>query len=107
MKQHRWQLVAITLVLVGGVQPSTAQAQAGFTGPPPVPIPLTGFATPGVGRHIATVDNFSGIVGVALMQGTGKDNKGNTLEFELDVRAMQGVYVDQNGTSQRGTFCFT
>jgi len=63
--------------------------------------------TPGVGRYISTVDNFDGIVGVALMQGTGKDNKGNTLEFELDVRVMQGVFLDRNGTSQRGTFCFT
>jgi len=105
MKQQRWQLVGMALALVGSGLSGTAHAQ--FTGPPPVPLPLTAFAPPGVGRHISTVDNFSGIVGVALIQGTGKDNTGNTLEFELDVRAMQGVYLDQNGTSQRGTFCFT
>ena len=103
MKQHRWQFAALAFGLLGMGSPAMAQ----FTGPPTIPRPIAEFFPPGVGRHISTLDHFSGIVAVALIQGTGKDDKGNTHEFELDVRAMQGVYITPDGTSQRGTFCFT
>jgi hypothetical protein len=60
-----------------------------------------------VGRAISTVDNFTGIVAVAAMQGTGKDNNGNTVEFECDIRAMQGIFMGRDGSTYRGTFSFT
>jgi len=56
---------------------------------------------------MSTVDNFSGLVAGALIQGTGKDNAGNTLEFEVDVRVMQGIYIGLDGSTYRGTFSFT
>jgi hypothetical protein len=62
---------------------------------------------PGPGRWISTVDNFDGLVGVANIQGTGKDDKGNTFDWEVDVRAMQGVYIGRDGLSHRGTFGMT
>lgn len=108
MKQRRWQLLIAATALVGGGLAGPAQAQ--FTGPPPVPRSLgANFQDffPRVGHSISTVDNFTGIVAVALMQGTGKDNAGATIDWELDVRAMQGNYIDRNGNSQHGTFSFT
>jgi hypothetical protein len=62
---------------------------------------------PGTGRWISTIDNFDGLVGGANVQGTGKDNQGNTFDWEVDVRAMQGVYIGRDGLSHRGTFGMT
>jgi len=107
MKQRRWPLLAVSLVAVGISRPTSAQAQAAV-GPPAVPRTLViQEFLPGPGRWVSTVDNFNGLVGVANLQGTGKDDKGNTLDFECDVRVMQGNYIDQNGNSHHGTFCFT
>ncbi len=100
MKQCRWQLLAVALGLVGAVSPRPTQAQA-----VPKKFTFSEFG-PGVGRFISTVDNFAGLVGVANIQGTGKDNKGTTLTWEVDVRAIQGVYVDVGGETHRGTFGF-
>jgi len=105
MKQCRWQLLAITLALLGVVAPRAAHAQ--FTGPPAVPKTFGNDILPGPGRGMSTVDNFSGVVAGALIQGTGKDNAGNTLEFEVDVRVMQGIYIGMDGSTYRGTFSFT
>jgi hypothetical protein len=107
MKQQWWPLSVMALVL-GGLGPSSmAQAPSGFTGPPAIPRPFSQFLSPGVGRMISTVDNFTGIVAAAVIQGTGKDNQGNPFEFELDVRAMQGIFSDRDGAHHRGTFAFT
>jgi hypothetical protein len=106
MKQCRWQLFAAALALLAITFPRAAQAQ--FTGPPAVPKHwVASQFLPGPGRWISTVDNFDGLVGLANVQGTGKDNKGNTLNWEVDVRVMQGVYIGQNGVASRGTFAFT
>ena len=106
MKQCRWQLMAVALALVGVASPRAAHAQ--FTAPPAVPKHFVASQfLPGPGRWISTVDNFDGLVGVANVQGTGKDNNGNTLDWEVDVRVMQGVYIGQNGRASRGTFSFT
>ena len=107
MKQCRWQLLTAALTLAGMGLSGTAHAQ--FTGPPPLPRPFNNFEelAPRIGHSISSVDNFTGLVAVAVIQGTGKDNAGNTIDFELDVRAMQGNYLDRNGNSQHGTFSFT
>jgi hypothetical protein len=108
MTRYRWQFVAAVLTLVGFLpygRPAPAQAQGA---PPVVPKNTAQFAEwgPGAGRFISTVDNFAGIVAVANVQGTGKDNAGNTLLWEVDVRAIQGVYVAADGETHRGTFGF-
>lgn len=108
MGQYRWPLLAITLAVIGVTHPAAAGQDSSFTGPPVVPktlVPSQFFPAPG--RWISTVDNFNGLVAVANVQGTGKDNRGNSYNFEVDVRAMQGNYIDPGGHSHRGTFCFT
>jgi hypothetical protein len=103
--------VAAGLILAGfapSVRPTPAQAQGGTIATPKDlarPERFTEWA-PGAGRFVSTVDNFAGIVAVANIQGTGKDNAGNTLLWEVDVRALQGVYIGTDGTTHRGTFGF-
>lgn len=105
MTSLRWPFAVLTLALVGIVPTGPAHAQ--FTGPPVTPRSFTGENYPGVGRPISTVENFTGIVAVTVIQGTGQDNKGNTIEFECDVRAMQGIFVGRDGSTYRGTLSFT
>ena len=106
MKQHRWQPLAITLAAIGISHPVFAQTAP--IGPPAAPklfVPQE--FLPGPGRWISTVDNFNGLVAGANIQGTGKDDKGNVYDWEVDVRVMQGNYIDRDANSHRGTFCFT
>ena len=112
MQQRRWLFMAAALALAGFAlsglpAPARAQGSAaeGFAVPKDF-IALAPHFLPGVGRSISTVDNFAGIGAVANIQGTGKDNKGNTLTWEVDVRAIQGVYVNPDGCTLHGTFGF-
>jgi hypothetical protein len=108
MKRHRWKWFVAVCVGIAVVRSGTAQAQQpSFTGPPATPRSFTQDIYAGVGRGISTVDNFTGVVAIALIQGTGKDDKGNILEFECDVRVMQGIFVGRDTLTYRGTFSHT
>jgi hypothetical protein len=65
------------------------------------------YSWPGVGRFVSLVDNFTGIVGVVLLAGTGTDDKGNVLEWDGEVRVAQGVSIGIEGTPVRGTYLTT
>ena len=109
MNLCRWPLSLSALILTAITMPWPAQAQAQApAAPPPVPKALVAQNfKPGPGRYVSTVDNFDGLVAVANMQGTGKDGQGKTLYWEADLRAIQGVYMNTKGLTQRGTFVFT
>jgi hypothetical protein len=106
MKRQHWPLAGAALVLASLALAGPARAQDGA---PPVPraVPAPGQIFPGAGRPISLVDDFEGNVAVANIQGTGKDGSGNSIQFEVDVRPMQGVYADPGGFLHRGTFVFT
>ncbi len=109
MKRNYGPIVVAALAVTGltSPRPTVAQAQAPV-GPPPVPKAFApGQTFPGVGRFISQVDNFDGVVAVANIQGTGKDNNGNPIQFEVDIRPMQGIYADATGWMHLGTFVFT
>jgi hypothetical protein len=64
-------------------------------------------ATPDkIGGDPSSIDDFNGFVGVAHVQGTGMDNNGNPLLWDVDIRFMQGVYQGVDGNLHRGTFAF-
>jgi hypothetical protein len=111
MQRCRWQLLIAgsALLALAPAKPAGAQAQAPVQGgPPPVPKTIAfGDFFPGAGRFVSTVDNFDGLVAVANIQGTGKDDKGNPVQFEVDVRPMQGIYAQAAGFLHLGTFVFT
>jgi hypothetical protein len=111
MKQRRWLLIAVALALASFAPyglPPPAHAQGSDAEAFAVPRNFFDFprSLPGVGRFLSTVDDFAGIGAVANIQGTGKDNKGNAVTWEVDARVFQGAYVGTDGTTRRGTFGF-
>ena len=66
-------------------------------------------ATPGfvtVGGEPSTITDFNGFIGVAHVEGTGRDNHGNTLFWDTDLRFMDGVFKGDDGQIHSGTFAF-
>jgi hypothetical protein len=97
------------------------------TVPSGTPIPISGSFNPGlggpdihfqlpgpadntntgrIGGEPSTINNFNGFVGVAHVEGTGTDNSGKTLFWDVDLRFMRGVYQASDGSMQHGTFAF-
>jgi hypothetical protein len=70
----------------------------------PGPADATGPAP--VGGEPSTITNFNGFIGVAHVQGTGKDNHGTTLFWDVDLRFMNGVFQGDDGRIHQGTFAF-
>lgn len=98
--------------------PAVARAaEAGSKAPKPIPGGIDAGGTvfhvfiPGAGQEPGTITDFKGWVGVATVGGTGTGTNTSTgertdLVFEVDMRFMQGVYVDTGGHQRHGTFGF-
>jgi hypothetical protein len=53
------------------------------------------------------ITDFNGFIGVGEWgPGTGKDQAGNTLFWEADVRFMDGEYIGLDGRHRQGAFAF-
>ena len=63
-------------------------------------------AAPPSGNEPSSITDFSGFIGVAHFEGTGKDGAGNTLLWDADVRFMKGTYRGVDGDLHHGTFAF-
>jgi len=65
----------------------------------------------GEGNEPSTITDFKGSVGVAQVQGTGKaintrTGFHETLNYDTDVRFMQGIYIGMDGKQYSDTFGF-
>jgi hypothetical protein len=59
------------------------------------------------GGDPSTITDFNGFIGVGEWgPGTGKDQAGNTLYWEADVRFMDGEYIGLDGRHRQGAFAF-
>jgi hypothetical protein len=63
------------------------------------------------GVEPSTITDFHGSIGAAEIQGTGTGTDTDTgttssLNFDVDMRFMQGVYIGVDGETHRGTFGF-
>jgi hypothetical protein len=80
--------------------------------PPPVPIPeIDAFnhhnVPAGPYAEPSQIFNFNGIVGAAVLAGTGVDQSGQLVRFGgpgTDLRFMDGEYVTADGTHHQGAF---
>jgi hypothetical protein len=57
-----------------------------------------------VGGDPSSIYDFNGFVGEVRVGGTGTDNSGNTLLWEVDLRFMDGVYQGVDGQIHHGAF---
>ena len=85
--------------------------RAGIVGPGGVGWHLGGV---GVGAANSSIYDFKGVVagadirgsGLLFPSGTTDDGDAVPVEFDADVRLMQGSYIDRGGREQWGTFAF-
>jgi hypothetical protein len=64
-------------------------------------------ATPNsIGGDPSAIYDFNGFVGAAHVEGTGTDNSGKTLTWDVDLRFMKGVYLGVDGNIHHATFAF-
>jgi hypothetical protein len=52
------------------------------------------------------ITDFNGVVGVNRVVGTGVDNSGTTLHYQVDNGFMSGLYRGEDGRMHHGTFAF-
>jgi len=104
------------LAASSALSPLRAAASSGTGGGTPVPVP----ANPAFGGlHIYSVElgsepssvgDFNGVVGAAIVDGTGigRNASGATeqLLFDTDMRFMEGTFRGTDGLAHEGTFAF-
>jgi hypothetical protein len=71
-----------------------------------VTLPFSGATLQGLDTEPTTIGDFNGFAAVAFHAGTATAADGTVYDFETDVRAFQGVYVDATGTRRAGSFGF-
>ena len=73
----------------------------------PVPSdPFIHVLPPFVPFEMSTIGDFDGTIGAAEIDGTAQGSDGTAYTFDVDMRFMQGVYVDAAGHVQHGSFAF-
>lgn len=63
---------------------------------------------PGFGLDVepSTLTNFKGFTAYSVISGQAKGSDGKTYNVEFDVRVMEGEYIAEDGSRNRGTFGF-
>jgi len=75
----------------------------------PVPSdPFIHVLAPGLGPQLemATITDFTGVIGATDIRGTARGSDGSSWDFDTDMRFMQGTYVDRSGRARKGSFGF-
>ena len=91
----------------GGIELAPGQViHVWAPGPPEITLPFTGGVLQGLDVEPTTIRNFKGFSAVAFHVGSAVGSDGTRFNFESDVRAFQGAYVDSTGTRRFGTFAF-
>jgi len=90
-------------VIAGGLVPTPVPANAAFGG-------LHVYSV-GPSAENSTITDFRGIVGAAIVDGTGVAHdrltgKNEKLLFDSDMRFMQGTFRGTDGANHEGTFAF-
>jgi hypothetical protein len=75
-------------------------------GPPDITLPFTGLTLQGLDVEPSVITDYKGVTALAFHAGTATGSDGNQYNLETDMRAMEGSYVAENGTRQRGLFAF-
>jgi hypothetical protein len=73
-------------------------------GDPTITLPFTGIPLEGLDVEPSTLTDFRGFSAVAFHVGTATGSDGRTYNFETDMRAFRGAYVDSAGMRRFGNF---
>ena len=76
--------------------------------PGPVGSSTPFFQLPGGGLDVepSTMTNFKGFMTFAVLSGQAEGSDGKTYNVEFDLRVMEGEYIAEDSSHQRGTFAF-
>jgi hypothetical protein len=122
-RRHLMQSAGIAAGLLGAGHWTTANAAVQGDLPKPIPGGFTFPGVPGIFHNSApgvfdpldtdrsSIFDFNGHLGYAVIDGagTGRNTRTNAttrLEFETDLRFMQGVYIATDGKHRNATFAF-
>jgi hypothetical protein len=75
-------------------------------GPEGATTPVLGLEAMGLDVEPNTITDFKGWVAYAVLAGEAKAGDGATYPVEFDVRAMEGNYVAEDGSTHRAAFAF-
>jgi hypothetical protein len=75
-------------------------------GPPEVTLPFTGLQLQGLDVEPSVITDYRGVTALAFHAGSATGSDGRRYNLETDMRAMEGTYIAENGTRQRGLFAF-
>ena len=73
-------------------------------GPPEVTLPFTGLTLQGLDVEPSVITDYMGVTALAFHAGTATGSDGRQYNLETDLRAMEGTYIAEDGSRQRGLF---
>jgi hypothetical protein len=73
-------------------------------GPPTVTLPFSGSVLQGLDVEPSTITNFHGATALAFLLGTATGSDGNQYNLEVDIRAYEGTYIAEDGSTNRAAF---
>ena len=91
----------------GGIQiPGGPLLHVFAPGPEDVTLPFSGLQLMGLDVEPSVITDYRGFTALAFHAGTATGSDGRQYNLETDIRAMEGTYVAEDGTRQRGLFGF-
>jgi hypothetical protein len=89
----------------GGIQiPGGPLIHVFAPGPEDVTLPFTGIQLMGLDVEPSVITDYRGFTALAFHVGTATGSDGRQYNLETDMRAMEGTYVAEDGSRQRGLF---
>ncbi|MPZ17354.1 MAG: hypothetical protein GEV06_05515 [Luteitalea sp.] len=73
-------------------------------GPPTITLPFTGLALQGLDVEPSTITNFRGATALAFLAGAATGSDGKQYNLEVDLRAFEGTYIADDGSTNRAAF---
>ena len=91
----------------GGLEvPDVGLVHAFIPGPEGSITPFAGLPGMGLDVEPSTLTNYQGFTTFAVLSGQATGSDGKIYNVEFDVRVMEGEYIAEDGSDQRGTFGF-
>jgi TAT (twin-arginine translocation) pathway signal sequence len=73
-------------------------------GPETITLPFTGITLQGLEVEPSAITDYRGFTALAYHVGTATGSDGRQYDLETDLRAMEGTYIAEDGSRNRGLF---